>query len=120
MDKGARLSAVDYLDRFFEEIRLEARANPDFAARLTRALGGEVVFAKSDIVEVANPMEIAANQGEPGLRETFAGLDAAGLRKTMRTANLATPVDMRGKDTTELTDMLVRRALAKLAERRRA
>lgn len=120
MDKGARLSAVDYLDRFFEEIRLEARANPDFAARLTRALGGEVVFARGDVVDIANPMEIAANQGEAGLRETFAGIDAANLRKAMRTANLATPVDMRGQDADALMDMLVRRTLAKLAERRRA
>lgn len=120
MGKGARLSAAEYLDRFFEEIRAEARDNPAFAARLVRALGAQVVFSQSDIGAIANPIEIAGAQGEAGLRDTFGTLPATELRKLMRTANLATSVDMRGRDQADLVDLLVARACAKLSERRRS
>lgn len=117
MAEGARLSAADYLDRFFEEIRAEARGNPAFAARLVRALGGEITFAERDKIVIAAPLEIAAAGGQAALRDTFGTLDAAGLRKVLRTANLASSVDVRGRTAEELLDLLVRRATAKMDER---
>ena len=44
MAESTRLTPVEYLDRFFDELRAEVRSNPQLAARLVKALGGEVVF----------------------------------------------------------------------------
>jgi hypothetical protein len=38
MGEGPQLTPVEYLDRFFDELRDEVRSNPKFAARLVEML----------------------------------------------------------------------------------
>ena len=46
MGEDQGLNPIEYLDRFFDELRAEVRSNPKLAARLVKALGGNVVFEK--------------------------------------------------------------------------
>ena len=117
MEPGEGLTAAEYLDRAFEVIREEARDNPAFAARLVKALGGEVVFANAAKREVLNPLAVAAGETEAAMRDIYASLSAAELRGVLRDHNLASSVDVRGLDGPELLEMLVRRARAKSGER---
>lgn len=117
MESGEGLSPTDYLDRAFEVIREEARDNPAFAARLVKALGGEVVFPNSAKREVLNPVAVAAAETEAAMRDIYASLSAVELRGVLRDFNLASSVDVRGLDGPGLLDMLVRRARAKAGER---
>ncbi len=117
MDTGKRLDALACLDRFFEEIRDEARGNPAFAARLVKALGGEIVFDAADRRHLLNPIAMALSGDEARFRAEFAAMVAADLRAVLRDFNLASAVDMRGRDKAELVDMLWQRALAKGQER---
>ena len=55
MAEDKRLTPAEYLDRFFDELRAEVRSNPKLAERLTRALGGEVVFGDELKADLANP-----------------------------------------------------------------
>ena len=116
MDDDARVDAVSYLDRFFDAIRDEARANPALAARLVEALGGEVVFEAKDQVALFNPLKLAAKGGS-ALETAADGLTAAQLKAVMKAHNLATPVDVRGRSKEELGALLVERARARLSER---
>ena len=117
MGDGEEIGAVEYLDRLFDVIREEARANPGFAARLVRATGGEVTFPSSDKAVLLNPLEIAAKTGAQGVLEQFDSLDAATLRRVLKAHNLATPVDVRTRSKDELLDMLSRRAAERVASR---
>ncbi len=117
MEPGEGLSPAEYLDQAFDVIREEARDNPGFAARLVKALGGEVVFPNSAKREVLNPLTVAAGETEAAMRDIYASLSAAELRGVLRDFNLASAVDVRGLDGPVLLDMLVRRAKAKVGER---
>ncbi|NBC21282.1 MAG: hypothetical protein GVY06_09630 [Alphaproteobacteria bacterium] len=117
MEDGEGLSAVDYLDQAFEVIREEARDNPAFAARMVKALGGEVVFPNSAKRDILNPLSVAASETETAMRNLYSGLSAAELRGVLREHNLASSVDVRGLAGPDLLDMLVRRAREKAAER---
>lgn len=117
MDQGEGIDPIEYLDRFFEEIRQEARDNPDFAHRLVKSLGGEVVFHESLKSDVLNPLIVAATETEAGLRASFSNLTKAKLKRVLKTHNLATTLDLRGLEGPQLLDMLVVRARAKALER---
>jgi len=76
MGEDQGLNPIEYLDRFFDELRAEVRSNPKLAARLVKALGGNVVFESDTKAEVANPYALAA-----GPKATFmrCGLEREGL-----------------------------------------
>ncbi len=117
MEHGQGLSAAEFLDRAFEIIREEARDNPAFAARLVKALGGDVVFPDTARREVLNPISVAASETEAAMRSLYESFSAAQLRGVLRDHNLASAVDTRGLDGPALLDMLVHRARAKARER---
>ena len=110
--------ALEALDRFFEELRLELRANPELAHRLVRALGAEVSFEGSLAARLVNPRELAATKSEAAFRKTFDAMSAAEIRSVPKAHNLASAVDMKGLGTGALVDMAHARALAKINERR--
>jgi len=111
------MSPTEFLDRIFDVIREEARANPSFAARLVRAAGGEVTFEASDTKRVLNPLEIAASGGPSAVKTAFERLDAVALRQVLKEHNLASGVDTRSRSKAELLDMLAVRATARVASR---
>lgn len=117
MESGKGLDAVEYLDRFFEELRSEVRANPAFANRLVKALGGQVVFDESRKGDILNPLVVAASETEDGFRRLFAGMSSSELRRMLKDYNLATAVDWRGLKQPALLELLIRRARDKVAER---
>jgi hypothetical protein len=56
MAESPGLTPVEYIDRFFDELRMEVRSNPKLAARLVKALGGTVVFEDEAKAEIASPI----------------------------------------------------------------
>jgi hypothetical protein len=118
MAEDTRLNAVEYIDRFFDELREEVRSNPRLAARLVKALGGHVVFEDETRVDVVNPYVVAANGTRSEFYTAFGALKAGQLRQILRDNNLATRIDMAGKSTTQLVDMLFERASTKVNERK--
>ena len=117
MGDGQTIGASEYLDRLFEVIREEARANPEFAARLIRATGGAVEFPERDKAVLLNPVDIAAREGPEGVTDQYASMDASTLRRVLKEHNLATPVDVRGRNKSDLLDMLSRRAMERVSAR---
>jgi hypothetical protein len=117
MAENSRLTPVDYLDRFFDELRSEVRSNPKFAARLVKALGGEVVFEDEAKAEVANPYALASKGSKAQFLSVFGGMKAADLKRVLKDNNLATRVDMNGKSVGQLVEMLYERASSKVRER---
>jgi len=118
MAEGPRLSAVDYIDRFFDELRVEIRANPKLAARLVRALGGNVVFENEAKTEAANPYALAAEGDSVRFHSVFGSMKITEIRRVLRDNNLATRVDIAGKNQQQLVDMLYSRASRKVSERK--
>lgn len=118
MGPGEGLDPVDYLDRFFEEIRREARDNPAFAHRLVTALGATVAFDAGQKPDLLNPLIVASEAGADGVRAQFASLSARDLKAMLKSYNLASSIDMRGHDGPELLDLLARRSAEKAGERR--
>jgi hypothetical protein len=118
MAEDQRLSAADYLDRFFDELRSEVRANPKLAERLVKALGGEVVFDQDVRAEVANPYQLAGAAPKSQFYAVYSNLKTSQLRKVLKDYNLATGIDMSGKSAGQLVDMLYTRAAAKVGERK--
>lgn len=118
MAEGPGLTPVEYIDRFFDELRAEVRANPKLAARLTKALGGNVVFEDATKVEVANPYALAASGDKAQFLTVFGSMKSNDLKKILKDYNLATRIDMAGKNTDQLIDMLYTRASRKVLERK--
>ncbi len=118
MEKNERLDAIQFLDRFFDELREEARANPKFASRLVRAMGGQVVFEDTAKADIANPYLLAAEGDRSNFYAVFSSLKAAQIKKVLKDNNLATSIDMRGKSASDLVDMLYDRATLKVSERK--
>lgn len=110
--------ALEALDRFFEELRLELRANPELAHRLVKALGAEVTFEGGLAARLVNPRELAATKSEADFRKTLGAMSATDIRAVLKAHNLASSVDMKGLGTDALIDMAHARALAKINERR--
>lgn len=115
-DQG--LTAVEYLDRFFDELRDEVRANPRLASRLVKALGANVVFEGEVTAEVANPYVIAASGSKPRFYSIFSAMKVNQLKRVLRDNNLASALDMHGKSPAQLVDMLYDRASQKVNERK--
>ena len=105
------------LDRFFDELRLEIRGNPELAARLVKAIGAEVSFEGALAAKLVNPRELAVNSDEAGFRAAFSQMTLAEMKSVLKAHNLASSVDMKGLKAPELIDMAYRRAVAKAAER---
>ncbi len=117
MGEGPRLTPVEYLDRFFDELRAEVRSNPKLAARLVKALGGSVVFDNDTKAEVANPYALAAGP-KAGFLAVFGAMKIAEIKKVLKDNNLATRIDMNGKSAGQLVEMMYDRAAAKVQERK--
>ena len=117
MEEKTQLTPTDYLDRFFEELRREVRDNPKLASRLVEALGGEVVFDSADKAEIANPYALVATGSKAHFYAIYSSMKLADIKRVLRDHNLATSIDVQGKATAELVDMLYERATAKVAER---
>jgi hypothetical protein len=118
MAEDSRLTPADYLDRFFDELREEVRSNPKLAARLVKALGGTVVFEDEAKADIANPYTLAAAGSKSRFYSVFATMKPNQVKKVLRDNNLATPVDMAGKNVTQLIDMMFDRASSKVSERK--
>ncbi len=118
MAEDSRLNPVEYLDRFFDELRDEVRSNPRLASRLVKALGGTVVFDDETKADVANPYIIAANGDRTHFYSVFGGLKPNQIKQILRENNLATRIDMAGKSNSQLVDMLFERAATKVSERK--
>lgn len=118
MAQGPGLTPVEYIDRFFDELRAEVRSNPALAARLVKALGGNVVFEDETKAEVANPYALAASATKAQFFAIFGSMKLVQLKKLLKDHNLATKVDMNGKSADQLVTMMYDRALNKVGERR--
>jgi hypothetical protein len=118
MAEDKRLTPVEYLDRFFDELRDEVRSNPKLAARLVKALGGEVVFEDEAKADVANPYALAAQGSKVKFLSVFGSLKLSEIKRVLKDNNLATRVDMNGKNAGQLAEMLFERASSKVKERR--
>jgi len=118
MAEDPRLNPVEYLDRFFDELRDEVRSNPRLASRLVKALGGTVVFEDEAKAEVANPYILAAGGDRSQFYTVFGSLKTNQIKQILRENNLATRIDMAGKNNSQLIDMLFDRASSKVSERR--
>jgi hypothetical protein len=118
MAESTRLTPVEYLDRFFDELREEVRSNPRLAARLVKALGGNVVFDDADKVDVANPYSLAASGNKAKFLSVFSSMKLPEIRKVLKDNNLATRIDMNGKTAGQLVEMLYDRASSKVSERK--
>ncbi|HPN05628.1 MAG TPA: hypothetical protein PK050_07435 [Hyphomonadaceae bacterium] len=117
MGEGKALTPVEYLDRFFDELRDEVRSNPKLAERLVKALGGEVVFDDDAKAEIANPFALATGSKAKFL-SVFSSMKAGDIRKILKENNLATRIDMAGKSTDQLVEMMYNRAAMKVQERK--
>jgi hypothetical protein len=118
MAEDKRLSAVEYIDRFFDELREEVRSNPRLAARLVKALGGNVVFEDEDKADLANPYVLAASGAKSRFYSVYGAMKSAEIKKVLKQNNLATTIDMNGKSAAQLVDMLFERASGKISERK--
>jgi hypothetical protein len=118
MAESPGLTPVEYIDRFFDELRAEVRSNPALAARLVKALGGNVVFENEAKAEVANPYALAAEGDRARFLAVFGTMKLGEIKKVLKDNNLATRVDMTGKNADQLVDMLYTRASRKVHERK--
>ena len=118
MAENQKLTPVEYLDRFFDELRDEVRSNPKLAARLVKALGGEVVFEDQAKADIANPYVLAAQGSKAKFLSVFGVMKLSELKRVLKNNNLATRVDMNGKNADQLAEMLFERASSKVKERR--
>lgn len=117
MEEKTQLTAPEYMDRFFDELRREVRDNPQLASRLVKSLGGEIVFDNADKAGIINPFAMIAEGSKAKFYAAYSTMRLADLKKVLRDHNLATPVDVQGQSAAELVDMLHERATAKMAER---
>lgn len=114
MDKDA----IEALDDFLDVLRREFRENPEFAMRAVKALGGKVEFRGENTANLVNPLELVAANGTNGAAESLASFSATELKKIAKNHGLASPVDLKDKTASELSDLIVQRAARKIAERR--
>jgi hypothetical protein len=118
MAQGPGLTPVEHIDRFFDELGAEVRSNPALAARLVKALGGNVVLEDETRADVANPYALAASATKPQFFAVFGAIKLAQLKKVLKDHNLATRVDMNGKAADQLVAMMYEGTLNKVSERR--
>ena len=117
-DNDPAIDPVSALDRVLEELRREFRANPEFAYRVVKALGAEVLFEGKDAHKLINLRELAGAGDDARLMRTLQGLSLAELKAVAKANNLATSIDMKGMEKDTLINKLIERARHKVAERR--
>jgi len=117
MAESPGLTPVEYIDRFFDELRAEVRSNPKLAARLVKALGGNVVFEDESKAEIASPYQLAASGDKARFFTVFGSMKLGDIKKVLKDNNLATRIDMTGKNAEQLVEMLYARAARKVSER---
>ena len=61
-DSSDSKDVLEALDRVLEELRREFAANPEFAHRVVRALGANVVFDPKLAAKLINPIELVARE----------------------------------------------------------
>lgn len=108
----------DALDDFLEILRREFRSDPELAHRVVNALGVKVELRGSKAADVLNALELVDKDGADGARDTLRSFSSAELKKIAKNNNLATPVDMKPLDDAGLIEMIITRAINKIAERR--
>jgi hypothetical protein len=118
MAESTGLTPVEYIDRFFDELRTEVRSNPELAARLVKALGGNVIFEDETRADIANPYALAAGESKARFLSVFGSLKVGELRRVLKDHNLATRIDMHGKSAEQLIEMMYDRASSKVRERK--
>jgi hypothetical protein len=117
------VSVLRTLDRLHKAVRLEAKRNPAFAARLDHALRA---YASPDLsddpdaddgaapaaVELAqfNPTALLGKEGEDSLRAALAPLDGAAIRALLAEHNLDPAGLGAALSGSELTDHVVAQA----------
>ena len=104
-DSSDSKDVLEALDRVLEELRREFAANPEFAHRVVRALGANVVFDPKLAAKLINPIELG-------------GLSAADLKKMAKDSKLASPSDVAGKSKEAVIELIQRRATLRIESRR--
>lgn len=106
------------LDDFLEVLRREFNENPEFALRAVKALGGTIEVRGQNASMAVNPLELVETQGEAAATETLSSFSSAELKKIAKNHNLATTIDLKGRDEQAIVELLVKRASNKISERR--
>ena len=114
MDK----TPAEALDDFLEVLRREFHDNPEFALRAVKALGGTIEVRGQNAAMAVNPLELVETQGADAATQTLSSFSSAELKKIAKNHNLATSIDLKGKDEQAIVELLVKRASNKISERR--
>lgn len=117
-DDGDSKGVLEALDRVLEELRREFAANPEFAHRVVRALGANVVFDPKHAAKLINPIELVANGSPASVTEKLGALSAADLKKMAKDAKLASPGDVAGKSKDDVIKLIQKRAQIRIDARR--
>lgn len=115
---GEPEDVLEALDRVLEELRREFAANPEFAHRVVRALGANVVFDPKHAAKLINPVELVSRETPEKAAEMLRGLSAADLKKIAKDSKLASPGDVAGKSSEDVIQLILRRAKLRLEARR--
>ena len=115
---GEPEDVLEALDRVLEELRREFAANPEFAHRVVRALGANVVFDPKHAAKLINPVELVSRETPEKAAEMLSGLSAADLKKIAKDSKLASPGDVAGKSSEDVIQLILRRAKLRLEARR--
>jgi hypothetical protein len=117
MSEAKQIDAGRALDQFFAIVREEALGNPRFAAKLTDALGYQVLFRGSEALPAVDPV-LMAMQGQEAFRETFLTFKAAELKNLAKEFGLATAADLKPlKKVPPIVDLMWQGAAAKIRDR---
>ena len=117
-DSSDSKDVLEALDRVLEELRREFAANPEFAHRVVRALGANVVFDPKLAAKLINPIELVARETPEKVAEQLGGLSAADLKKMAKDSKLASPSDVAGKSKEVVIELIQRRATLRIESRR--
>lgn len=117
-DSSDSKDVLEALDRVLEELRREFAANPEFAHRVVRALGANVVFDPKLAAKLINPIELVARETPEKVAEQLGGLSAADLKKIAKESKLASPSDVAGKSKEAVIELIQRRAALRIESRR--
>ncbi|MEO1321896.1 MAG: hypothetical protein AAFV59_02710 [Pseudomonadota bacterium] len=114
MDK----TPAEALDDFLEVLRREFHDNPELALRAVKALGGTIEVRGQNAAAAVNPLELVETQGEEAATQTLSSFSTSELKKIAKNHNLATAIDLKGRNERAMVELLVRRASNKISERR--
>ena len=104
------VSAEAALSAFFRAVKDEAMVSPAFRARLIDALGVNVLYEGEEQFEGANPIKQAGLWSEDAFLRIWSKASMKQIRDVLKSYQLATPEDMKGKKRPQLVAMLYDRA----------